>query len=886
MTDDALRARLQSTLGTAYRLERELGGGGMSRVFVAEETVLARTVVIKVMSPELAEGLNVERFRREIQVAARLQHPHIVPLLAAGESGGLPYFTMPFIDGESLRNRLAKGGELPVGEAVRVLREVASALSYAHANGVVHRDIKPDNVLISGGSAMVTDFGVAKALNAAATMSGQGQLTQFGVALGTPAYMAPEQAAADPATDHRADLYAFGAMSYELLTGDPPFAGRPAQAMLAAHAIETPESVTRRRPAIPQALGAVVMRCLEKRPADRPQSADEIIRVLDSIPTSSGTWTPTNAAVPAGRGSRRPSHPRVAAVAAAFLAVAAGAWTLLHRQRFDTPKGQTMLAVLPFENQGPASDAYFADGLTEAITNRLASLHNLGVIDRRSAGQYRNTTKSVRQIGRELGVQYVLEGTVRWASNEKGAPLVQISPSLVSTNDLTTKPAGGPYQVSPADVFDVQTKVATEVADALNVTLNGDEQKALVDRPTANPRAYDAYMRGEAFDQTINELSPENIRQAMGAFGEATHLDPSFALAFAKLADAQFSWAILDISDTSRLASAKRSLDSAFALKPGLADGHAVRAFYLDFFLKDKARAMEELTRAQALRPNDANLLSRLGSAQIVQGQTTEGFANLAKAVKLDPRALVTLQRVIGQTYNYHRYAETERYADRYIALAPTSSIGYSWRINAEIDGRGDTAAGRRTMDTAEARGVVMTVTLATQYTNFGRTGWEKLQHMSLEDAHAGQFLDSSTFYIAKRLAVLALGDQQAARAYGDSVVRIGLSPRLTGPLIFARYQLLGWGYSFRGDRPKAMQQVISLERYADSLSADDPQRANFEQTVAAVFGTIGMADSAIAHLRRLMTLKTGFSLWSARTDITYWPLRGNPAWERFLAGS
>src|SRR5579863_9614083 len=220
VSQDTVRERLQATLGTAYSLDRELGGGGMSRVFVATETALGRTVVIKVLSPDLAEALNAERFRREIQLAARLQHPHIVPLLTAGESGGLPYFTMPFIQGESLRERLESRGELPVTDAVRVLREVASALAYAHANGVVHRDIKPDNVLISGGAAMVTDFGVAKAISAATLpQRSGGQLTGLGIALGTPAYMAPEQAAADPTADARADLYSLGAMAYELLTG-------------------------------------------------------------------------------------------------------------------------------------------------------------------------------------------------------------------------------------------------------------------------------------------------------------------------------------------------------------------------------------------------------------------------------------------------------------------------------------------------------------------------------------------------------------------------------------------------------------------------------------------------------------------------------------------
>src|SRR5437870_1822326 len=248
----------------------------MARVFVAEQTALDRKVVIKLLPPETAAQVSLERFKREILLAAKLQHPHIVPLLTAGEANGLPYFTMPFVDGESLRVRLARHGELPVNQAIRMLREIASALAYAHEHGIVHRDIKPDNVLLSGGSAMVTDFGVAKALSASSNAE-HGGITSLGVALGTPAYMSPEQASADPSVDHRADIYSVGVLAYELLTGQPPFAGRTPQNLLAAHVTEAPEAITRRRASLPPALAALVMRCVEKRPADRPQSASAVV---------------------------------------------------------------------------------------------------------------------------------------------------------------------------------------------------------------------------------------------------------------------------------------------------------------------------------------------------------------------------------------------------------------------------------------------------------------------------------------------------------------------------------------------------------------------------------------------------------------------------------
>ena len=317
MTED-LRSQLQHTLGAAYTLERELGGGGMSRVFVAGETRLDRKVVVKLLSPELAAGVNVDRFEREIRVAASLQQANIVPIFSAGDSNGLPYYTMPFVEGESLRARLAKDGALTFTEIVRILGDVARALAHAHERGVVHRDIKPDNVLLSGGTAVVTDFGIAKALSASRTESQGATLTQLGTSIGTPAYMAPEQAAGDPDVDHRADIYAFGCMAYELLTGQPPFHGRTPPRVLAAHMGEPPQLVAELRPDTPPVLADLVMHCLAKDAASRPASAAELMRVLDSVNSAGGM----TAMPPILLGGKAMLVRALAIYAAAFIVVA------------------------------------------------------------------------------------------------------------------------------------------------------------------------------------------------------------------------------------------------------------------------------------------------------------------------------------------------------------------------------------------------------------------------------------------------------------------------------------------------------------------------------------------------------------------------------------
>src|SRR6266704_2718568 len=541
----------------------------MARVFVAEETALDRKVVIKVLPPETAAQVSLERFKREILLAAKLQHPHIVPLLTAGESNGLPYFTMPFVDGESLRVRLARHGELPVNHAIRMLREIASALAYAHEHGIVHRDLKPDNVLLSGGSAMVTDFGVAKALSASSNAE-HGGLTSLGVALGTPAYMSPEQASADPSVDHRTDIYSVGVLAYELLTGQPPFAGRTPQHLLAAHVTEAPEAITRRRASLPPALAALVMRCLEKRPADRPQSASEVVHALDDITTPSGGMTPT-----ASRGGSR----RWGAIAAAVVLVIVIASWLLATRAGGAAKLRS-IAVLPTDIGADTAHAFLADGLSSDLTTKLSTIPGLSVRAYSPLSVMHGRT--VREAGKELGV-----GAIVMVRMARSGTQLRATASLVNAanDDLLWSEA---FEASDQDQFALQDKLVSAIARALNLSLSPATTTAVRARGTSSNEAHELVQRARL---ETDQFTAASLRSAISHAEAAIALDSTYADAWAALADAWGYTADDFVSAATAGPQVRRAAERALALDPTLADAHAQVAIWSLTYGHDPAAA-------------------------------------------------------------------------------------------------------------------------------------------------------------------------------------------------------------------------------------------------------------------------------------------------------
>ncbi|MDB4911397.1 MAG: protein kinase, partial [Gemmatimonadetes bacterium] len=503
MTDPAsdARAHLQAALGDAYIVERELGRGGMATVWLVRDQKHKRPVALKVLHSFLAASLGSERFEREIEVAARLQHPHILSVHDSGSANGLLWFTMPFVEGETLRARLDREGQLPVDEALRITREAAQALQYAHDHGVVHRDIKPENLLLTAdGNTLVADFGIAQALGADAVKGEPQRLTETGLVVGTPQYMSPEQASGERVLDARTDMYSLATVLYEMLAGEPPFTGPNAQTVRAKMLSGAPPSVRRARPAVVTGVDAAIEKALALAPADRFNSVAEFARTLASAQT-----TEPDAASLAHLAPSRTSRARAWAMIAALVAVVgAGAFFLWSRTRSRAPTGDSALAVLPFENEGDTSSAYFADGITDEIRGKLTALPALRVIARASSNQYRRTDKSPQQIAGELGAMYLLTGVVRWETSPNHARRVRVSPELVqmSRGNAPRTIWQQTYDTTLADVFQVQSSVAGQVAANLGVVLNPPAKAQLAQKPTQNLAAYEAFLRSTAFDGT------------------------------------------------------------------------------------------------------------------------------------------------------------------------------------------------------------------------------------------------------------------------------------------------------------------------------------------------------------------------------------------------
>ncbi|MDB4881651.1 MAG: protein kinase [Gemmatimonadetes bacterium] len=662
MTSD-LHAQLQTALGSAYTLGRELGGGGMSRVFLAEDVRLGRRVVVKLLSPELGAGISADRFEREIRLAARLQHPHIVPLLTAGDVDGLPYYTMPFVAGASLRDRL-HAGPIPSHEAQGILRDVAKALAYAHRQGIVHRDVKPENVLLSEGAAMVADFGVARAISAATTIAGDGTLTQIGTQIGTPAYMAPEQAAGDPDVDFRADLYAFGVMAYEVLAGQHPFAERrTAHALIVAHMTEAPAPLTTHTTTVTTSMASIVMQCLGRDPLERPDSASAVVAALDAV---SLVPSPAPLCEPA-------------------------------------PPADATLAVLPFVNMsGDPDNEYFSDGITDDIISALSPVTGLRVAARASAFSYKGKNEDLATIGRTLGVATVLQGSVRRAGKR-----VRVTTQLMNARDgfqLWSER----FDRDLDDIFAIQDEIARSIVGRLELTLGLKESKPLVARPTDDLEAYEMYLRGR---EAVQQRTPPSMRRGLEFFQQALARDPQYARAHLGVAEAYIGLGVYQaIRTLEAREKAEAAIARAAALTPDLAAIHLLRGQLKLYLRPDWPTAGDDLAESLRRDPNDALANAYMGILSGMLGDRAACTRWSARAVECDPLSPF-VRGVAGMGhYECHEYDVALQLYEEGLSLDPNSVLCL-WQSGMTLDrlGRFDEELERfeRAVDLSR-RGVLM----------------------------------------------------------------------------------------------------------------------------------------------------------------------------------
>ena len=572
--------QVRAALADHYAVERLLGSGGMADVFLAQDLKHSREVAIKVLKPELAAGLGPDRFLREIEISAQLVHPHILTLIDSGEAQGIVYYVMPFVHGESLRERLERETQLPLDETLWISREVADALSYAHSQGFVHRDVKPENIMFEAGHALVTDFGIARAVGTA----GGATLTETGLAVGTPTYMSPEQASGEQRIDFRSDVYSLGCVVYEMLTGEPPFTGATTDAVLARKSLEEVPSIRVVRPAVPRAVEAAVHKALARTPADRFASALQFVEALDAAPSEAEREAPAKS-----------------------------------------------VAVLPFANMSAdPENEYFCDGIAEEIINALAQLPELRVAGRTSAFSFKGVDQDLREIGVQLNVATVLEGSVRRAGNR-----LRITAQLVDVNDgyhLWSER----FDRQLEDVFAIQDEIARSIAERLQVTL-GVEAGARLARPhSENVEAYQLCLKGRAllYQRGMAML------QSRECFEQALVLDPDFPLAHAGLAD---SYSIPGyygmVEPTEAWPRARSAAQRALALAPELAEAHNAMAIIALGHDWDWATAEREFRCALELNPGyvQARCWYPLLYLQCVRGRHEEAIAEARRAVDVDP---------------------------------------------------------------------------------------------------------------------------------------------------------------------------------------------------------------------------------------------------------
>jgi serine/threonine protein kinase/tetratricopeptide (TPR) repeat protein len=869
-----------------FRLEEKIASGGMGVLYRATDLKLRRQVAIKVLRPDiLSHPDSRERFVREARAASALNHAGIVTVYEIDADSGVDFIAMEYVEGHTLDEKIMPDG-LSLESITGYVLEVAEALQVAHEKGIVHRDLKPLNIMITeGGKTKILDFGIAKQLYASVAddngVSPETQITMTGGIIGTLRYLSPEQASGEK-VDHRTDLWSLGVTLYEMVTGRLPFTGEGKIEVIGAILKETQKSVSEYRPDLPAMLGEIICKCLEKDKTERYQSAEELafdLKKLRQVMTTGTTdiW-PLEVKRKKGLFARRWSW-------IAMFAVIAVAATIIIVRNF-TPFGDSptlerkMLVVLPFENLGLSEDEYFADGVTEELTARLASIGELGVIARTSAMKYKGTKKTIRQIGEDLGVDYVLEGTIRWQRTDGGS-CVRVTPQLIRVSDEIHMWAEV-YEKDLTNIFQVQSEIASQVAENLNITLLGSERDVIEAVPTENPAAYQAYLRGLEYFQRTGELEEDQLMAAK-MFLRAIELDPSFALAYAHLSMSHFNTYFWYKDHTeARLSLVNEVAQRALELGPNLPESHIAMGKYY-YALRDYNKAIEEFGIASKLRPNDADVLENIALAERRRGNFKVSVESFEKAIDLNPEK-VRLLVAVGFTYQSLRdYQTADDYYNRAISLAPDIERAYRNKYWNYILWNGDIKKARETLEGWPGDPEWQNYMLA--YVDFFerkyQSALDRLESIKGEVFNTPNYFYPTTQVIAE--FYWYMGNEEMSAAYADSA-RILLETELEErPDDHRISSSLGFVYAFLGLKEDAIRMGETAAEMMP-ISRDAIAGCQVLYRLTQIYIIVGEHNSVIDLLEYQLSIPSGISIPMLRILPIYDPLRDHPRFQKLIA--
>jgi TolB-like protein len=857
----------------------------MGEVYRARDTKLDRDVAIKVLPFSVAgDPDTLARFERKAKAVAALSHPNILAIHDFGNHDGIAYAVMELLEGETLRGKLDTG-PIPQKNAVDYALQIAKGLSAAHERGVLHRDLKPENVFVSKDEHVkILDFGLAKRVERVSpgeatswpTISSR---TQPGTVMGTLGYMSPEQVRGLP-VDHRSDVFSFGTILYELLSGKRAFKRDTAGDTMAAILRDEPPARTESGRGIPPALDNIVRHCLEKSQDDRFQSAKDIVFALSVASSPSFSSEPQAVSRPAGK-----KHVLMAAVIVAAV-IAIGAALLLRRTHVggSEPEGVKRLAVLPFENLGAPEDDYFADGIADEVRGKLTSLPGLQVIARGSSTPYKKTTKTPNQIAKELNVSYLLTGTLRW-EKVGGGSRVHVTPELVDVThpDAPTSKWQQPFDAALTDVFQVQSDIATRVAQALGVALGAGEEKRLSERPTENLDAYDAFLRGEEASKGLAAADPPSLRRAIAHYDQAVALDPRFAQAWAQLSRAHSFHHANSVPTPAEREQARAAAERALALAPGLPAAHLALGDYYEATLGDWLRAAEQYALGRQKAPRDADLL--VGTALVQQriGQWEEGLASLRQAQAVDPRSALTARRLGRTLLLLRHYAESREITDRGLALAPQSLGILETKVILSLT-QGDLAGARSVLRAAprEADPTALVAYLAT----YNHLTWvldEEQQTLLLRLPPAAFGDDRLAWGISLAQTASLRGDAGKARPYAEAARAAAEAQLRDAPEDANRHVLLGLALAFLGHKAEAVREGergVALVPVAKD-AYDGPY---YQHQLARIYILVGEHEKALDQLEPLHKIPYILSPGWLKIDPNFDPLRKNPRFQKLVA--